>query len=83
MQPNNRTNQQTDRQTHTQQTNTQYKHIAHTSDQEFERRLDRTAKKLPSAFIDKSIGDMRRRCRLLFEAKGGLFEEGGRKRRPL
>ncbi len=50
---------------------------------EFAKRLDRTAAKLTTAFIDKSIGDMRRRCQLLFKAKGGLFEEGGRKRRAL
>ena len=51
--------------------------------QEFERRLDRTAANLPKEFIDKAIGDMRRRCELLSKAKGGLFEEGGRARRPL
>ena len=41
-------------------------------------RLRRTALRLPSAFINKSIGDMRRRCRRLVAAKGGFFEEGGR-----
>jgi len=45
---------------------------------QFESRLDRTAKSLPSSYIDKSISDMVRRCDLLFQAKGGLFEEGGR-----
>ena len=50
---------------------------------EFGKRLDRTARNLPASFIDKSIGDMKHRCNLLFEAKGGLFEEGGRARRPL
>ena len=50
---------------------------------QFEKRLDRTAKNLPKTFINKSIGDMKRRCKLLFDAKGGLFEEGGRSRRPL
>ena len=40
-------------------------------------RLQKTAKSLPKCFILKSIGDMRRRCERLFEAKGGLFEEGG------
>ena len=50
---------------------------------EFEKRLNRTARNLPSTFIDKCIGDMRRRCYLLDKAKGGLFEEGGRARRPL
>ena len=50
---------------------------------EFEKRLNRTASRLPKTFIDKAIGDMRRRCRLLRAAEGGLFEEGGRTRRPL
>ena len=50
---------------------------------EFEKRLDRTASRLPQTFIDKAISDMRRRCRLLREAEGGLFEEGGCTRRPL
>ena len=49
----------------------------------FERRLDRTAKHLPEEFVKKSIGDLQRRCELLVQAKGGLFEEGGRSRRPL
>jgi len=52
----------------------------------FAKRLDRTAKRLPAEFINKAIGDMKRRCGLLYAAKGGLFEEGGRspkKRRPL
>ena len=44
----------------------------------FEKRLDRTARNLSTAFIERSIGDMARRCRLLYEAKGGLFEEGGK-----
>ena len=42
--------------------------------------LRRTALRLPTAFITKSIGDMQRRCQRLYEAKGGLFEEGGRGR---
>ena len=50
---------------------------------EFERRLNRTAKALPKEFIDKSIGDLKRRCERLYAAKGGLFEEGGKSRRPL
>ena len=45
---------------------------------EFECRLDRLAKALPSSFIDKSIGDLKRRCERLYLAKGGLFEEGGK-----
>ena len=50
---------------------------------QFERRLDRIARNLPAAFIDKSIGDLKTRCHLLHQAEGGLFEEGGRARRPL
>ena len=38
--------------------------------------MRRTAMRLSPAFIDKAIGGMKRRCRLLFVAKGGLFEEG-------
>ena len=45
---------------------------------EFERRLDRVAKTLPSSFIDKSIMGMKRRCERLHAAEGGLFEEGGK-----
>ena len=45
-------------------------------------RLRRAAHSLTPAFINKSIGDMRRRCRLLFERQGGLFEEGGRPTQP-
>lgn len=45
---------------------------------DFEKRLDRTARELPAAYINKSIENMKKRCRLLFEAEGGLFEEGGR-----
>ena len=40
-------------------------------------RLWRTALRLPEDFINKSIGDMRRRCQRLHAAAGGLFEEGG------
>jgi hypothetical protein len=40
-------------------------------------RLKRTALRLPRTFVEKSIGDMRRRCRLLLTAKGHHFEEGG------
>ena len=41
-------------------------------------RLRRTALSLPSAFIDSSISDMRRRCQRLFDVGGGHFEEGGK-----
>jgi hypothetical protein len=46
---------------------------------EYATRLRRTALRLPKSFIDASLGDMRRRCQLLFEAKGHHFEEGGKK----
>ena len=46
--------------------------------QQYTARLSRTAKRLPSDFINKSIGDMRRRCKRLLEAKGRFFEEGGK-----
>ena len=52
----------------------------------FIRRVRRTALGLPRTFINKSVGDLSRRVQLLHEAKGGLFEEGGRRRtarRPL
>ena len=45
---------------------------------QFSQRLDRTAKRLSADFVNKSVCDMRRRCRLLLEAKGGLFEEGAK-----
>ena len=38
----------------------------------FESRLDRLAKALPSSFIDKSIGDLKRRCERLYIAKRWL-----------
>ena len=39
-------------------------------------RLRRTATNLPSSFITKAVGDMRRRCKLLLAAEGRYFEEG-------
>jgi hypothetical protein len=42
-------------------------------------RLRRTAMRLPKEFIVKSIGDMVRRCKRLYDAKGGYFEEGGKR----
>ena len=50
---------------------------------QFERRLDQTALRLPATYINDAIGSLEKRCELLYQAKGGLFEEGGRKRRPL
>ena len=41
-------------------------------------RLRRTAMRLPTSFIKRSIGDLRRRCARLYDACGGNFEEGGR-----
>ena len=43
---------------------------------EFEHRLDRVARELPKSFIDDAIGNMYERSQLLYEAKGGLFQEG-------
>jgi hypothetical protein len=45
---------------------------------EYLQRLRRTAMTLPKHFVDKAIGDMKRRCQRLYAAKGHLFEEGGR-----
>lgn len=39
-------------------------------------RLRRTALGLPKEFVDKAIGNMALRCQRLYDAKGGLFEEG-------
>lgn len=51
---------------------------------QFAQRLDRVAKNLSVEFINKSISDLKSRCERLYNAKGGLFEEGGRRgRRPL
>jgi hypothetical protein len=47
--------------------------------QQYVNRLRRTATRLPQALVKKSIGDMQRRCQRLFTAKGGYFEEGGRR----
>jgi hypothetical protein len=47
------------------------------SRQEFIDRLRRVARGLPRAFVEGCIGDMKRRCQLLYESRGGLFEEGG------
>ena len=38
-------------------------------------RLRRTAKNLPQQFVDDAIGDMKRRCKLVLDAKGGHIEE--------
>ena len=40
-------------------------------------RLRRTAMRLPAAFIDKAIGNMKTRCKKLRAAKGYHIEEGG------
>ena len=47
----------------------------------FIRRLARTTKAIPTDFVNRSIMDMKRRCQLLLKAKGGLFQEGGRRPR--
>ena len=41
-------------------------------------RLRRAALALPKPFIRKAICNMKRRCQLIFAAKGGHIEEGGR-----
>ena len=51
--------------------------------QQFEKRLDRTAMSLPSSYIKNTIDDLHKRFQKLYDAKGGLFEEGGRSKRPL
>ena len=38
-------------------------------------RLRRTAKRLPASFLNKCVGDMRRRCQLLHAAKVKRFDE--------
>ena len=59
------------------------KHDKHETREAFIKRLDRTAKNLPTITVEEAIGDLRKRCQLLLKAKGGLFVEGGRKVRPL
>jgi hypothetical protein len=54
----------------------------HETRAQFEQRLDRTARQLPASFINDAIGNIQKRCQLLHKAQGGLFEEGGRKRKP-
>ena len=45
---------------------------------QFLARLRRTALRLARGLVERSIGDMRRRCARLYEARGGNIEEGGR-----
>ena len=45
---------------------------------EFLIRLRRTAMRLPSSFVQKSIGDMKRRCEMLKAAQGYHFEKAAR-----
>ena len=44
---------------------------------EYLKRLKKAATSLPKSFVDKAIGDMAERCRRLYNARGGHFEEGG------
>ncbi len=46
---------------------------------QFLARLRRTAMGLTPGFINSSIASMRRRCRLLYEAQGRHFEDGGKR----
>ena len=55
----------------------------HETREAFELRLDRTARNLPKSYINNCIMDLQRRCKRLRDEEGGLFEEGGRKKRPL
>ena len=48
---------------------------------DFISRLRRTAKAIPMAHVEKAIGDLSWRAKALYKAKGGLFEEGGRRGR--
>ena len=48
---------------------------------QFKVRLARTARNLSAAFFKKSIRDMATRCKKPFNAKGGLFEEGDKKKK--
>jgi hypothetical protein len=45
---------------------------------EFITRLRRTAQRLPKAFIDNAVGNMKERCERLYASKGNHFEEGGK-----
>lgn len=44
---------------------------------EYANRLARAARSLKPDFVKKAIKSMKRRCQLLYKAKGGHFEEGG------
>ena len=48
------------------------------SREQYIQRLRKTATSLPKKFVEDSVGDMVRRCNRLYNAKGKLFEEGGR-----
>ena len=39
-------------------------------------RLRRTAMRLPPTYIDRIVGDMAKRCRKIYKAKGGHIVEG-------
>ena len=51
--------------------------------EQFEKQIDKTAQKLRKSFVNTAVGSTKRRCGPFSKAKGGLFEEGGRKSRPL
>ena len=48
------------------------------SREEHVERLARTAKNLSPDFLTRLVGDMKRRLQRCYDAKGGLFEEGGK-----
>ena len=53
------------------------KHKKETRD-EYRQRLRRTAMNLPAEYINKIMGAMTHRIKLLGAAKGGHFREGGK-----
>ena len=48
----------------------------HQSREDYLKRLKSTAMCRPKSFVEKGIGDMKRRCQLLRKAKGLRFEKG-------
>ena len=48
---------------------------------EYIQRLQRTIRTIPKSSIGRAIGDLAWRAGELHKAKGGLFEEGGRRGR--
>ena len=53
-----------------------FKGQKHETRADFEARLNRTARNLPAAFINKAIGDLHSRCQKLYEAKRCTVRRG-------